>query len=72
MKLFKVVTITLILAAVSLLAFGCAESFHYTYYIDDVGAVHCEYLLVYDKDGEDASVVKEQAISAMSAGWSPA
>ncbi len=65
MKLLKVVLILLILTTVALTAFGCAKSFTYTFYVDGFGAVHRDYLLVYEKDALDAEKVKEQAILAM-------
>ena len=65
MKLLKVALILILLTTIALTAFGCARSFTYTYYVDSVGAVHRDYLLVYDRDALDAEIVKEQAIRAM-------
>ena len=65
MKAIKIICVLLLLLVLSLLAFGCAESFTYTEYIDSDGAVHREYLLVYDKEAEDAAEVKAQAVHAM-------
>ena len=66
MKWIKVLLILMVLMMVALFAFGCAaESFTYTYAVDDKGAVHLVYLLVYDAESEDASIVKEQALYAM-------
>ena len=67
MKPLKVTLMLLILGAVALLTFGCAaDSFTYTYYVDGNGDVHEDFLLLYDKDADDASDVKQQAIAAMS------
>lgn len=67
MRKFKVVAILLLTATIALLFCGCAKSFTYTHYIDLDGAVHHEFLLVYDPTSVDAAVVKEQTIQTMQA-----
>ena len=65
MKFWKALLIVLLLLICTLSLCGCAESFTYTYYIDGVGAVHVEYLLVYDKESSQAAEVRDQAAAVM-------
>ena len=67
MRKLKVVAILLLTATIALLFCGCAESFTYTHYVDLDGAVHHEFLLVYDPTSLDAETVKKQAVQTMQA-----
>ena len=57
----KTVAVLLLLAVITFLFCGCAESFTYTFYLDKSNAVHKEYRLTYNADAEDAAVVKAEA-----------
>ena len=63
----KAVFVLLILLAVLFLACGCAESFTFTYYVDEVNAVHREYRLKYDAQAFDADVVRSEAERVLTA-----
>ena len=65
MRSLKIVAILVLLCFVALFAFGCVEDFSYTTYVDDVGAVHREYLVRYDASAEDAEQVKEEVVRVM-------
>ena len=65
MKTVKLIAIILLLAMIALFAFGCGESLTYTFYVDDVGEVHCDYLFRYDAESSDADTVKSQAMIVM-------
>ena len=62
MKRKAVAVFLLIVLSVALFT-GCAESFTYSYYIDEVGSVHYEYVLTYDADASDAEEIKNKAIA---------
>lgn len=61
----KIAAVLILVLLIAVLLCGCAESFTYTEYTDGSGAVHREYLLLYDKDDADAKAIRDQAILVM-------
>lgn len=57
----KLLPVCLLLILIVVLLCGCAESFTYTYYLDNSGAVHMDYRFTYDASAEDAEIVKAEA-----------